>query len=336
MGDSAPHHKTPPAAFAHPGRGAEPNDPAAPLWVLLGPTASGKSELALPLAERLGAEILCMDSMQVYRGLDIGTAKPTAAERARVRHHLLDLVDARAPFTLVDWLQAARAARTEIERRGARALFVGGSGQYLAALVHGLFDGPSIDARLRLALEQAAREQGARALHARLEQVDPPSAARLHVNDTRRVIRALELYEQTGVPLSVWQRENWAERAPRAPRVLIGLDWAQDPTSDRPIERRIEAMLDQGWAQEALAIESGAGFSRSAAQALGYRDVLALAHGAIDRAECVTRVARATRQFARRQRTWFRRFPDIHWIDAPDMDRKVAQALARFAPATGS
>lgn len=298
-----------------------------PLSLLVGPTAAGKTALALELAERAGAEVLSLDSMLVYRGMDVGTAKPTREERARVRHHLVDLVEPSERFDVQRYLVAARAALDDVLRRGRRALFAGGTGFYLAAILRGLFEGPPVDPELRAALEERATAEGGAALHAELARRDPPSARRLHPNDARRLVRALEVLEQTGRPLSDWQRE-WRERPSRreARARIAGL--ALDPEElDARIARRTEAMLDAGWREEALAVRAGGGFGPSARQALGYAEVLAWADGDLSREEAAERIAARTRRFARRQATWYRKVA-IEWIPAGAPDRvERAQAI---------
>src|SRR5262245_10382213 len=175
--------------------------------ILTGPTCSGKTALALDLAEQLGAEIVSVDSMAVYRGMDIGTAKPTADERRRVPHHLLDVLDPWESATVAWWLQQAAALCADIERRGRRVLFVGGTPLYVKALLCGLFDGPPADAALRQRLTCRAETEGRQSLHSCLAAVDPVTAARLHSNDLRRIIRALEVWELTGQPISAWQTQ---------------------------------------------------------------------------------------------------------------------------------
>jgi len=294
----------------------------------VGPTASGKTELALELAERGGAEILSLDSMLVYRGMTIGTAKPSEAELARVPHRLIDLVEPQEAFDVQRWLAAARAELVRILDAGGRALFVGGTGFYLAALLRGLFEGPPVDPAVRARLEERARQEGGGALYDELLRRDPDQARRFHPNDLRRVLRALEVLEQTGRPLSDWQRE-WdsgpRERERRAR--LVGLE--VDPaTLDRRIAERAGAMLDAGWREEALAIRAAGGFSRSAVQALGYAEVLAWADGELEREQARERIALRTRQFSRRQRTWYRKFA-IRWVpyDAPDRVERALEAL---------
>ncbi|MCC6407193.1 MAG: tRNA (adenosine(37)-N6)-dimethylallyltransferase MiaA [Planctomycetes bacterium] len=282
------------------------------LCFLVGPTAAGKSELALALAERTGAEILSLDSMLVYRGLDVGTAKPSASERARAPHHLLDLVLPDQRFTAQDYVAAARAALADVQARGRRAFFVGGTGLYLKLLTSGLFEGPEADPALRARLEARYDELGSSAFHGELLRLDPPTAARLHPNDKKRVVRALEVYEQTGRPLSAWQRE-WSVVSPRRWRIA-GLDLAVAEL-DRRILARTEAMLAGGWADEARRVRASPGFGPTAAQALGYHEVLQLVDGELTAEECARRIALKTRQFARRQRTWFRKFPESVWFD---------------------
>lgn len=299
-----------------------------PLRALVGCTATGKTAVGLRVAERLGAEVVSLDSMLVYRGLDVGTAKPSAAERARVPHHLVDVAGPEERYDVQRYLADVEAALAGIRARGAAALFVGGTGFYLKALTHGVFEGPRTDPALRARLEARAEAVGAEALHAELAAVDPPSAARLHPNDVRRVVRALEVHAQTGRPLSDWQRE-WREedgaRAAGRPRVLVGLRVDLDVLEAR-IEARTRAMLAAGWAEEAAAVRAGPGFGPTAVAALGYAEVLRLVDGELDEDECVRLVALRTRQLAKRQQTWWRHFPELAWIDAPRDDGDVERA----------
>ncbi len=297
---------------------SEPNEP---LDVLVGCTAAGKTALSLALAERLGAEILSMDSMQVYRGLDVGTAKPGPADRARVPHHLLDLVDPDERYDVQRYLADFEAAEAAVRARGRVPLVVGGTGFYLQAILYGLFEGPAVDLALRARLVARAASEGLGALHAELAHADPPSARRIHPNDEKRVVRALEVLEQTGRPLSEWQTEWAREGRARAgrPRRIVGLARAEPGLSAR-IAERTSAMLAAGWVEEARRVRSGPGFGPTAIQALGYREVLALADGQATLEETAARIALRTRQFARRQRTWFRRFPEIQWIDPESAD----------------
>lgn len=302
-----------------------------PRLFLVGPTAVGKTALALELAEALGAEIVSLDSMQVYRGMDLGTAKPSAEERARVPHHCLDLVGPEERYDVSRYRVDAEAAEARLAAAGKRALFVGGTGLYLKVLTQGLFEGPPADLALRAELEARARSEGSARLHEELRARDPASAARLHPNDEKRVVRALEVLLQTGRTLSDWQRE-WGfhgEAPPARPARIVGLALEFEALEGR-IRARIEAMLAAGWVAEARAIAAGPGFGPSAIQALGYREVLALGRGELTRAECVARVTQLTRRFAKKQHTWYRSFPSIHWL-APGNETARAEARAVLA-----
>ncbi len=299
------------------------------LAALIGPTASGKSAVALLVAEACDAEIVSLDSMQVYRGMDIGTAKPDAAERARVAHHMLDLADPSERYDVTRFLGDLSLALADIRARGKRALFVGGTGLYLKILTAGLFRGPDVDPELRAELEARARDEGPHVLHGELVRADPLAAAKLHPNDVKRVVRALEVWRQTGRPLSAWQTQ-WGS-AVGAPRSLVGLEVAV-PELDRRIARRAEIMLAAGWPAEAARVRDTSGFGPTAIQALGYAEALDVHDGTLPRAEAARRIALATRQFARRQRTWYRKFPDVAWTPAEnrapaDLAGEVRRAL---------
>jgi tRNA dimethylallyltransferase len=304
--------------------------------ILTGPTGSGKSLLALELAERLQAEIVCMDSMTLYRGMDVGTAKPTLAERRRVPHHLLDVLEPWESASVAWWLERAAACVRDIEGRGRRTLFVGGTPLYLKALLCGLFDGPPADEALRARLAEEAQRHGKSALHERLARLDPASATRLHPNDLRRVIRALEVHELTGRPLSAWQTQWNAEcgvrsadsrggqpdgseasplatpqsaiRNPHFPRCL----WLDRPRAElyRRIDARVEGMIAAGLVEEARALRRlDRRPSREACQALGYKELFEHLDGRLGLEEAVVRIQTRTRNFAKRQLTWFRHLP---------------------------
>lgn len=306
--------------------------------ILTGPTACGKTALALELAERIGAEIVALDSMTVYRGMDVGTAKPTAGERARVPHHLIDVLDPWESLTVAWWLERAGEACRDIVARGKRPLFVGGTPFYLKALFHGLFPGPPADADLRRTLEAEAVRDGNAALHARLAAVDPKTAARLHPNDVRRVVRALEVHALTGKPISDWQ-QTWDTPAfaesPAAvpePRKIpaVVLELPREVLYER-VNRRVDVMLAAGWLDEARRLrELPRPLSREARQALGYRELLAHLDGTGPGwAETVELIRTHTRQFAKRQLTWFRHLPQLVPVpaDAPDLVDRVGRAF---------
>ena len=280
-------------------------------WFLSGPTAAGKSALAVPLAQTLGAEIVSVDSMAVYQGLDVGTAKPSAADQAAVPHHNLDLVPPSTAFSLADWLAAAAAAVADCRARDRKMLFVGGTPLYLRALRDGLAELPPADPTLRAALQQTVAVDGTAPLHRRLAAIDPEAAARIHPNDAKRIIRALEVAELTGRPL-------YAAFAPaRDPlfesRLMI-VDVTRQALAER-IDRRVEAMFATGLVEEnAAALAAPGGIGPTAAQAAGYTEAIDLLHGRISRADAIRRTQLRTRQLAKRQRTWFRSFKNATWI----------------------
>ncbi len=279
--------------------------------ILTGPTASGKSGLAMQLAEEIGGEIIAMDSMTLYRGMDIGTAKPTAEERERIPHHLIDVLELQESANVAWWLARAAEACQEICSRGKRAIFVGGTPFYLKALLHGLFESPPTDGTVRARLEAEAQAIGEAKLHTRLAEVDRESANRLHPNDVRRVIRALEVYELTGRPLSSLQ-ESW-KRPPAAIPCVI-LEWPRDALYER-IDRRVEAMMATGWLEEVRSLLDRP-MSREASQALGYRELMEhLMGNGLTLAETVTLIQQRTRQFAKRQLTWYRSMTNAQRID---------------------
>ena len=290
-----------------------------PLPCLVGGTAVGKTALALELSEQTGCELISLDSMQVYRGMDIGTAKATAAEQARCPHHMLDRAEPSERYDVARYLDEVREVLCELSDAGKRYLFVGGTAFWLRALIRGLFDGPSRDPELRARLEAVVEAEGAEALFARLQAADPDTAERLHPNDTRRVVRALEVFELTGEPLSKQQREwGWhgeGEERRRDARV-IGIASEGEAYEER-LRARVEEMLDEGWGEEAVGIRDGCGFGATAGKAIGYQEVLALADGALERAACIDEVTLRTRQFARKQRTWYRKLDEASWIEPP-------------------
>ena len=276
--------------------------------ILTGPTGSGKSRLGLTIAERLDAEILAMDSMTLYRGLDVGTAKPSAADRQRVRHHLLDVLDPWQSASVAWWLAQAETSYREITARGKHVLFVGGTPLYLKALLHGLFEGPPANAVVRARLAAEAEHDGDAALHRRLQEIDPVTAARLHPNDTRRVVRALEVWELTGQPISSYQSQ-WKEAPPPATDRVLWLDLPRPQLYAR-INERVEAMIVAGLVEEVRRLRDlPLPLSREASQALGYKELLDHLDGRATLAEAVEQIQTRSRQFAKRQLTWFRQMP---------------------------
>jgi tRNA dimethylallyltransferase len=306
---------------------------------LIGPTASGKSALALAVAERCGAELVSLDSMQVYRGMDVGTAKPTPAERARVRHHMLDLVEPSAVYDVSRYLADLRPVLEDCARRGARVLFVGGTGFYLKVLLDGLFEGPRSIASCAHASRRAgargqrgaARGAGAR----RCAQRGAPARPRREAHRARA--RGLRADRQAALRVAARVELVRGPARSRALHRLVALELAGDEL-DRRILERARAMLDAGWEDEARAIVARGGFSRSSIQALGYAQVLELLPAPARARSALRRIALATRQFARRQRTWYRKFPSA-LLPAPgnegaDEARDAAPASARSDGAT--
>ena len=275
---------------------------------LVGPTASGKSAVAVEVARRLAdVELVSVDSMQVYRGMDIGTAKPTPAERAEVPVHLLDLADPSEDFSVVQFQAAAASVLGAIEARGHRALLVGGTGLYVRAVVDGLTV-PPIWPEVRAELETEADTP---ALHRRLAELDPVAAGRMEASNRRRVVRALEVVVGSGRPFSSFGSGLGAH--PPVPFRMAGL-WLPRPAAAERIARRFEAMVDAGLVAEVAALaDRPGGLSRTAAQALGYKEVLAHLRGERPLADALDEAVRRTRRFARRQRVWFRRDPRITW-----------------------
>ena len=292
---------------------------------LVGPTGVGKTALALDLAERLDAEIVNADSRQVYRYLDIGSAKPTAAERARVPHHVFDVVDPDEPFDCARYRELALAAIAAIEQRGRRVLVVGGTGLYLKALRYGLFPGPARDATVRRRLE-AEEDAAPGALHRRLSASDPVTAARLHPHDRVRLIRALEVQLLTGRPMSAWQREH-GFCATAVSMTVIGLTLERTRLRAR-IAERCRAMVEAGLIEEVRGLWAR-GYDRTLPilRTIGYREMGAVAAGEATLDEALGAMIRATCQLAKRQLTWFRADPTIRWFEAEHDRSAVFQTL---------
>jgi tRNA dimethylallyltransferase len=296
---------------------------------LTGPTASGKTAVGVALARRLDAEIVALDSATLYRGMDIGTAKPTMAERGGVTHHVIDVIDPWERASVSDYREWARSAIAQIEQRGKRSLFVGGTPLYLKVLLRGLFSGPAADPTVREQLERDASSQGEEALHSRLSELDPVTAARLHPGDRRRVIRALEVIEQTGSPLSALQVEH-GQPAPDSVAVFA-IEPPRAVLRDR-INRRVLHFFAAGFVDEVRALMAGARpLSEVAAQASGYREVIAMLAGRASKGETIDRIQARTRQFAKRQATWFRGLEEVESVpvSAEEHPEVIAERLER-------
>ena len=299
------------------------------LLCLLGPTAVGKTEIAIELAQRLNAEIVSVDSRQIYRQMDIGTAKPTPEEQQAARHHLIDCVNISQPFSVADYQRLADTAITDIRNRGKRVLLVGGAGLYFRAVVDGLFEGPGADPILRKRLEGEAAQHGVDALHERLRACDPVSADRIHPNNIVRVVRALEVYELTGTPMSELQQQ-WHPEKQRYPFIAFCLTM-QRARLYRRIEQRVDVMLANGLIAEVEALLA-AGYSRDtvALQSFGYRELIAYLDGECTYIEAVSQLKQNTRRFAKRQLTWFRKDTRLEWIDRESTPDIVPHLLEKI------
>jgi tRNA dimethylallyltransferase len=306
--------------------------PAHDCWFLTGVTATGKTRIALALAHALDAEIVSLDSMAIYRGMDVGTAKPTAQQQAEVRHHLIDLVEPEEDFSVAQYLDAAGATIAEIRARGREVLFVGGTPLYLKALLRGLFEGPPANWDLRREIEREVAEVGTHALHQRLEQVDPVAASAIHPNDARRLIRALEVYRATGQPISHQQMEFDEGRPAEACRVFVLR--RPRPEQNARIDARVDEMLERGLVDEVRKLTTGGRrLGRTAGQAVGYREVIEHLEGKCDYATMVERIKTRTRQFAKRQGVWFRSLSECRFVDIEgEVD---AESLANQIVAAG-
>jgi tRNA dimethylallyltransferase len=300
-------------------------------FYLTGPTSSGKTPLAIEVAKRLNAEILSLDSMAVYRGMDIGTAKPSPAEQAETRHHLIDIAEPTESFSVSCYVQAAHAAAADVRSRGKRVLVVGGTPLYLKCLLRGLFVGPPADWDFRQSVESDLKVHGPEALKARLAQVDPLLAFRLHLHDTRRIIRGLEVARLTGRPLSHWQ-EQFDNPAPRnrAPVGVLKLDraWLHER-----INLRVDKMLAAGLQAEVeQLLRRYSKLGHTAAQAVGYREMLQQIQGELPENETVDKIKAHTRQFARRQEIWFRGLEELQPFNlTPETElAPLAEALASW------
>lgn len=280
---------------------------------LTGPTASGKTAASIEIARRINAEIISLDSMAIYRKMDIGTAKPTLEERDGIEHHMIDIIEPFEEYSLAAYVVRVAEIAEQIKARGHKVLFAGGTPLYLKGVLRGLFDGPPADSDFREKLEQEEQETGIGYLHMRLEEVDPKTALRLHPNDKRRIIRALEVYEKTGYPISYFQQQHERPAAESEALVYV-IDRPREELYDR-INRRVDLMLEQGLEQEALSLfESDPPPGKTARQAVGYREFFDFFEGKSSREEAVELIKQHSRNFAKSQGTWFRSLPECHFV----------------------
>lgn len=295
------------------------------ILVVIGSTGSGKSDLALAMARRWGAEILSVDSMQVYRGMDIGTAKASEIERREIRHHMIDCVGIDQAFSVAQFVAGAKEVIADSQRRGVPLIAVGGTPLYFKSLFFGLFDGPPADATVRERLSAL----GSADLHERLKIADPAAAERIHVGDRKRLIRALEVSELTGKPISSFQTQWDAASTPQIASVWIGLRWTTEALNRR-LNARVKQMMAGGWLNEVkqLAAQTPV-WSATASEATGYHELLEHLHGCLSLDDAVEQIKIATRQLARRQMKWFKRFPGVHWLEGDrPLEENVAAAMS--------
>ena len=294
-----------------------------PLIVIAGPTGSGKSALALQLALALGGEIVNCDSVQIYRGFDIGSAKPSVSERSLVPHHLFDIVDANEEFNAADYGRAARAVCGEIHARGRRAILAGGTFFYLRALLGGLPEMPGRNEELRERIRDiGAKEGGGARLHRWLRRVDPASAARIAAGDRHRIERALEVWLTSGRPISSWERPAHDE----VPSIKIGLKVERQALA-AALDARVESMYNAGLIEETRALLNRYPAGARPFGTIGYKEAAAVVRGEISAADAITETRRRTRAYAKRQMTWLRSERNVQWIDAVTPDQTRAAAL---------
>ncbi|MBN1844574.1 MAG: tRNA (adenosine(37)-N6)-dimethylallyltransferase MiaA [Sedimentisphaerales bacterium] len=298
--------------------------------LILGCTATGKGRVAFELARRLAGQILSIDSMKVYRRMDIGTAKPAREHRQAVPHHLIDVREPSEPFSVGRYVELADQVIDDLQTRQIPVIAVGGTAMYIRALIEGIFEGPSADPEIRRRLGDQALQIGTDKLHGRLAERDPQAAERIHPNDLKRIVRALEVYELTGRPISSFQR-HFRSGNYRHDWRIIGLRRDKEQAARR-INRRVRTMIETGLVDEVRGLlAEPADLSPQAAQAVGYAEIIAHLQGKIDMEEAVERIKINTRRLAKAQRTWFRGFSDLFWHDlGPDEEpQETAESIMR-------
>ncbi len=293
-----------------------------------GPTASGKTSFSVALARQFGGEVICADSMQIYDGLDVGTAKVTPEEMQGVPHHLVGFLSPEQPYSVAEFVADAGRCINEITGRAKVPFVVGGTGLYIESLVSGLrFSPQKPNPQLRRQLEEKAQREGPEAMHQELLGIDPEYAAKVHPNNTGRVIRALELYYDTGVTMTR-QRAASLPKEPPYEALVLCLDWPREVLYSR-IDRRVGEMLDQGLLQEAELVWKNKERYKTAAQAIGYKEFFPYFEGDATVPQCAAQLRQASRNYAKRQLTWFRRMPGVVWVraDEPDALETAAKAV---------
>lgn len=309
-----------------------------PLIAILGATASGKHDMVFRLGEQFPVEVVSVDSMKIYRGMDIGTAKPINKQRQRLPHHMIDLIEPDEPYSAAKFGREARTVIREVVSRGRIPLLVGGSGMYLRAILGWIFPGPEGDLTIRKRLEADAVSRGVGALHASLEKIDPEKAETIHKQDLKRIVRALEVFEVTGITLSCHQAKHARGVSNFEKPLLVCLQWERDLLYRR-INDRVCSMVDLGWIQEVDGLrQKGFSLDLPALRAIGYVELWRYLEGGIGLEEAIEIIQRKTRQFAKRQNVWFRGMPDIEWIKiseetfadvAENIEKRIETRLGR-------
>lgn len=297
------------------------------LLIIAGPTGTGKTKTALLLLNRVKAEIISADSRQIYRGMDIGTDKVSRKIRKKYPHHLIDIADPGKVFTVADFKKLAEAVIRDLQEKNKLPIVVGGSGLYIKAITSGIFPGPGANWQLRKRLLLKIEKEGLQNVYAELKRVDPLYASKIHPNDKRRLIRALEVYYLTGKPISEHQRETYPYKGKK---LMVGLRWRERSTLYKVIEDRVDRMIEKGLVEEVKDL-LGRGYDEDlpAMQALGYRQIVAYLKGKVSFDEAIRLIKRDTRRFAKRQLTWFKKEKDIIWLDREDYPslKKLAEKI---------
>jgi tRNA dimethylallyltransferase len=295
--------------------------------LILGVTASGKGRLAFDLAESIGAEIISVDSMKVYRRMDIGTAKPPKEARQRVKYHLIDIIEPSDSFSVGTFVNAASDAIKQIDKRNGKIVAVGGTSLYIKSLLYGLFDGAGTDEQIRTDLKARVKAVGLEELHHELKKIDPAAAERINPNDAKRIMRALEVYQLTGKPISSFQKQ-WEKPQMKHDWTIIGLRREKADASGR-INKRVKTMISAGLVDEVKSLlDEDKPISKQARCAIGYAEIIEYLNGQMSLDNAVESIKINTRRLAKGQRTWFKTFQDVHWLDV-DEDETPEQILVR-------
>jgi tRNA dimethylallyltransferase len=296
--------------------------------IICGPTGIGKTSFAIELAKLFKGEIVGADSMQIYRHMDIGTAKPNPAERSMIRHHMVDIIDPDEPFDAETYATQALSIVMALQKQEVLPFVVGGTGLYIKSLLYGLFDTRPADQEIRIRLKQEAEKEGGAVLYERLKKVDPVTAGKVHINDTYRIVRALEVYEASGAPISDFQRRHGFQKSRLTP-LKFGLYMEREQLYDR-IDERVEMMIHAGLLDEVKHLRDvGYGSELKSMQSLGYRHMLDFLDGHLDWPETIRTLKRDTRRYAKRQMTWFKADREVVWVD-PVVSKDVENRIRNF------